>query len=249
MQKEYIDAEGWSKMLIFFSSRKDVYSGNATKLKAFIEAVYWMLRTGAQWRELPIKYGNWNSVFTRFNEWSKKKIWEALWAFCQQDPDLEYVMIDASVIRANACAAGYGDKNEQGLGYSKGGYSCKVHAVVDALGNVLRLVLTPGQQHDVTVASTMLEGYSDSYVLGDKGYDSAPLREQIIKQGCTPVIPSRSNSLSPAQYDKHIYKERFLVENFFSKLKFYRRVFARFDKKAQNFMSFLALAGAIIWLR
>jgi len=72
-----------------------------------------MARTGAQWRELPDKYGQWNSVFARFNAWSKKRIWGKLLDFCAQDPDLEHVMIDATIVRAHACAAGYGDQKTE----------------------------------------------------------------------------------------------------------------------------------------
>jgi transposase len=109
----------------------------------------------------------------------------------------------------------------------------------------LRLLTTEGKQHNVTVAGKLLEGFSASNILADKGYDSDTLQQKIIRQGYTPVIPSRSNSLSPAQYENHIYKERFVIECFFSKIKYLRRFFSRFDKTAVNYASFIAL-GPII---
>ena len=249
MQEEYINEASWGKMLIFFKARKDIYIGPACDLKRFIEAVYWIARTGAQWREIPEKYGNWNTIFKRFNEWSKKKIWEGLMTFCIQDPDLENIMIDASIVRANACAAGYGNQREEALGRSAGGFSSKIHAVVDALGNPLKFALTAGQQHDVTQAAALLLEFKSAYILADKAYHSSVLREQLIKQNCVPVIPSKSNSLVPAPYDKHLYKERHVIECFFSKIKYFRRIFSRFDKTAGNYLSFLAFVGAVIWLR
>ncbi|MBA3752283.1 transposase [Candidatus Dependentiae bacterium] len=123
MQKQYINETAWNKILIFLKSVKKNYLISESKCKMFIEALYWMSRTGAQWRELPYTYGNWNTVFKKLNAWSKKEIFSGLLAFCAQDPDLEYISIDATIVRAHACAAGYGDQTNKGLGRSKGGFS------------------------------------------------------------------------------------------------------------------------------
>ena len=249
MKKEYIKEEAWSKILFFLKSIKNIYLGEEKKCKAFMEAVYWMVRTGAQWRELPYFYGKWNTIFQRFNAWSKKEIWSDLLSFCIQDPDLESVMIDATIVRAHACSAGYGKQEEQGLGRSVGGFSSKINAKVDALGNILKMIISPGQRHDIKQAKELLEGTENSNVLADRGYDSVDLRDQIKSQNCKPEIPSKSNSKSPVDIDKELYKERHLVECFFSKMKHFRRVFSRFDKSARNFHSFLSFVGAILWLR
>ena len=245
--QEYINEVAWSKMCSFLSEHKEQLY--LVGCKNFFEAIYWITRTGAQWRMLPQEYGKWNSIFTRFNRWSKKGIFADLLTFCAGDPDLEYLMIDATIVRAHACASGYGDQEAEGLGRSKGGFSTKIHAKVDALGNPLKFMLTPGQASDVVQAKALLEVVTDSYVLGDKGYDSKALREFIKQQGGTPVIPCKSNAISPEKYDKDIYKERNVIECFFSKIKHFRRVFSRFDKSARNFMSFLSFVGVLIWLR
>jgi transposase len=70
-----------------------------------MEAIYWIVRTGAQWRKLPREHGKWNSMFSRFNAWTKKGIWSELMNFCIQDPDLEWVMVDTTIVRAHPCAA------------------------------------------------------------------------------------------------------------------------------------------------
>src|SRR5690606_34703410 len=132
------------------------------KSKKFVEAITWMAKTGAQWRELPEEYGKWNSVFSRFNEWSKRNIWDQLLAYCAQDADLEYVVIDSTIVRAHACSAGYGDQNDQGLGRSKGGFTSKIHAKNDALGNVIKFIITPGQKNDSTQAHSLLHNVFDS---------------------------------------------------------------------------------------
>ena len=250
MKKEYINKVAWSKIFSFLQTQKNIYMKTEIKCKKFLEAVFWMARTGAQWRELPEEYGKWNSVFSRFNAWSRKQIWDQILEFCSQDRDLEYIMIDATIIRAHACAAGYGQQEAEGLGRSKGGFTSKIHVKVDALGNPLKFLITAGQRNDITQAPELLKDIAGSeYALGDKGYDSKEIRELIKQQNCTPVIPYRSNSNVQSDYDKHIYKERHAIECFFSKIKHFRRIFSRFDKSVRNFASFLAFVGACIWLR
>jgi transposase len=251
MKNKYITEIAMSKIVKFLGGIKRIYATNVKKIKKFIEAIIWMSRTGAQWRELPERYGRWNSVFCRFNEWSKKNIWQQLHEYCIQDPDLEYVMIDATIIRANACAAGYkkGQQKQEGLGRSVGGFSSKIHAKVDALGNPLQFIITAGQVNDVTEAKALLEDLNGSHTLADKAYDSDNVREIITAKDGVPVIPPKSNRKVLIEYDKELYEERHLIECFFSKIKYFRRIFSRFDKSKRNFFSFLSLVGALIWLR
>jgi transposase len=216
-----------------------------------MEAVHFILKTGAQWRELPTSYGKWRSIHKRVEAWNRKGIFSQILQYFSKDFDGESVMIDASNVRAHPCAAGY-KKNSQAreaLGRSKGGFTTKIHVVVDALGQALRFALTPGQRHDITQAPELLKDFTQANVIADKGYDSNALIEQIQNQNCTPVIPPRSNRKTPRHYDKHLYKERHLVECFFNKIKHFRRVFSRFDKKASSYMGFLTFASIILWLR
>lgn len=94
-------------------------------------------------------------------------------------------------------------------------------------------------------AEALIRGMYNSYVLGDKGYDSQTFREVIENQQCEPVIPSRSNALSSREYDKYIYKERHVIECYFSKMKHFRRLFSRFEKTSRNFAAFLCFVGVI----
>ncbi len=141
MVEKYITEEVWIKIFSFLKGCKRIHCGQSGKCKLFIAAIFWMARTGAQWRELLEKFGKWNTVFSRFKRWSKMDVWQKLLEFCSEDPDLEYVMIDSTIIRAHACAAGYGDQAQQGLGRSKGGFTSKIHLKVDSLGNLSKLLL------------------------------------------------------------------------------------------------------------
>ena len=112
------------------------------------------------------------------------------------------------------------------LGRSKGGFTTKIHTLVDALGNPLRFILTGGQRHDITQAHKLVEGLQDSMVIADKGYNSNALIQTLAEQKCIAVIPSRKNCKIQREYDKHIYKERHLIECFFGEIKHYRRIFS-----------------------
>lgn len=248
-----IPEEQWANILNFLENMPCLSVGKKEKCKLFIEAILWMARSGAQWRLLPEKYGYWNSVYKRFNRWSNKGIWEKLLLFCIQEPDLECFIMDSTIIRAHPCAAGalpkQGISNGQALGRSRGGFGTQIHVAVDALGNPLKFILTPGQTHDVTQADPLLKGYHPEKVIADKAYDSDALRKNLETSGVEAVIPSRSNRKPPHHYDKHLYKERHLIECFINKIKQFRRVFSRFDKLAKHYLSFLQFTASLIWLR
>lgn len=137
----------------------------------------------------------------------------------------------------------------QALGRSRGGFSTKIHLKTEALGNPLAFRLTPGQQHDITQAPALLGDDECDYVMADMSYDANDFRNLIEARGATAVIPSRKNRKTPYAYDRHLYKERHLVECCFNKLKHYRRIFSRFDKLDARFLGFLSFAATLIWLR
>ncbi len=107
MKKYYIREDAFEKIFMYLSSTKDVYCKNLEKTRKFLEAVYFIMRTGAQWVELPTCYGNYKSVHDRFISWVKKGIWNEILSYFSKDYDGESFMIDGSVIRAHACASGY----------------------------------------------------------------------------------------------------------------------------------------------
>jgi len=86
-------------------------------------------------------------------------------------------------------------------------------------------------------------------VVADKGYDADAFVATVSARGATAVIPPRKNRQQPREYDRHVYKERHLIECFFGKIKHYRRIFSRFEKTARNYMGFLRFVAALVWLR
>jgi transposase len=135
------------------------------------------------------------------------------------------------------------------MGRSKGGLSTKIHAVVDALGNPVSFHLTSGQACDLDGADKLLPDLAADTVLADKGYDADErVIEPLRAQGKTVVIPPRRNRKHLREYDKELYKARHLIENFFAKLKQYRAIATRYDKRAANFLGAIYLAASVIWL-
>ena len=227
---------------------KKIHVKSKAKIRKFMEAITYICRAGCQWRLLPKCYGNWRSIHKRFKYWSTLKVWERLFESSQIEPDMEWVMIDSTIVRAHASSASFLHKREA-LGRSKGGFSTKIHALTDALGNPLKFLLTPGQKSDITQANELIEGVFNATCLADKGYTSKKFLKRLEARNCTLVIPPKKNAIKPHKFDKVLYKERSAIECFFGKIKHFRRIFSRFDKTAQSYLSFLHFVGALIWFR
>lgn len=134
-------------------------------------------------------------------------------------------------------------------GRSRGGFSTKIHALTDALGNPLNFVLTGGQAADIPQAEALLPDEPIAAVVADKGYDAKAFVATVSARGAAAVIPPRKTRQQPREYDRHIYKERHRIECFFGKIKPYRRIFSRFEKTARNYMGFLRFVATLVWLR
>jgi len=134
------------------------------------------------------------------------------------------------------------------LGRSRGGLSTKIHALVEGLGSLARFRLTGGEAGDSPEALPLLQHLNLGSVSADKAYDSDSIIEYLNASNIQAVIPPRCNRLVQRAFDKHLYRNRNLVERFFCRIKQFRRIATRYDKLAQRFASFVALAAAIIWL-
>ena len=122
-------------------------------------------------------------------------------------------------------------------------------ALVDALGNLVRFLLLPGQRHDSIGVEPLIADIEFEALLGDKAFDVDWLRADLDQRGAGAVIPPKSNRLKPAPCDFEMYKWRHLIENFFCKLKAFRRIATRYEKTDSSFAAMLHLVGSIIALR
>jgi transposase len=127
--------------------------------------------------------------------------------------------------------------------------STKIHTLVDALGNPLGFFLTGGQAHDLAGADQLLPTMDAEMLIADKAFDADDrVLAPLAASGKGVVIPSKSNRTTKRHYDRHLYKARHLIENFFVKLKQFRAIATRYDKTARNFLAAIHLAAAIVWL-
>jgi len=140
-----------------------------------------------------------------------------------------------------------GEKN-QAVGRSRGGRNTKIHALADAKGRLIAILLTAGEAHDCPVAGRLIRRVkAPGRLLGDKAYDSAELRKELDERGTRPVIPNRCNRKQPYSFSKRLYKLRWRIESAFNRLKDFRRIATRYDRLARNYLASVCLAAALVW--
>lgn len=111
-------------------------------------------------------------------------------------------------------------------------------------------ILTGGEQSDYRQVDNLIKDIAFDCLIADKGYDSEPFVQKVRLTGRRVVIPKRRyGSQSRRKYDRHLYRERHLIECFIGKIKHYRRIFTRFEKLSKNYLSFVHLVSSLIWLR
>ncbi|HIS93197.1 MAG TPA: IS5 family transposase, partial [Candidatus Alectryocaccomicrobium excrementavium] len=225
----------WEILKPYTIGNKGTWGGNAKDTRQFLNGVFWILRTGAPWRDLPPEYGKWNTVQRRFCRWRDKGIWEKMLEAVIQEPDFEWLMIDASHIKVHPHASGAPGGN-QDMARNKRGLNTKIHLAVDAHGMPIRFFVTAGTIADCTQACALIDGVSAEYLLADRGYDSRRVIEKALRAGTNVVIPPRKNRKEQRDYDRYLYKLRHLVENAFLHLKRWRGIATRYAKLTSSFV-------------
>jgi transposase len=215
------------------------------------EAMVYILRTAVPWRDLPFCYGPWNSVYTRWRRWCQSGLWEKLLAVLAWQAKGKLRFLDASHVKVHQDASNpAGGQQNQAIGRTKGGLNTKISAWVDGTGRAVILSLAPGQHADVCVAQTTphpkLRG---TITVADKGCDSDGFRAQLKRWGSRSCIPPRCNRLAPVGWHRGYYRKRHKVENLFQRLKRYRRIGTRYEKRDLYFLGFVHLAAVLDWLK
>jgi transposase len=140
--------------------------------------------------------------------------------------------------RAPLCSQRKGGTQNQALGRSRGGFSIKIHLRVNREGLPIGIVLTPGEAHDSTAYPDLTaERDSDPDVLlGDRGHDSDPIRDDVRARGGRPEIPTKRNRLIQHSVDHAVYTMRNRIERFINRLKNSRRIATRYDHTSISFL-------------
>ncbi|MCK9506195.1 MAG: IS5 family transposase [Porticoccaceae bacterium] len=243
-----ISDKDWALLEPHLPGQAGQWGGIAKDNRTFINAVFWILRTGAPWRDLPPDYGDWKNTHRRFCRWRDKGIWEALLERLIDEPDYEWLMIDASHCKVHPHAAGAKGGN-QGIGPDKRGLNTKIHLAVDAHGMPLRVLATAGTRADCTEAVTLIEGMKAEHLMADKGYDSDAFVAKAREQGMRVQIPPRRNRKVKRVYDEHLYRHRHLVENAFLYIKQWRGIATRYAKNLSSFLAAAQIRCLALWFR
>jgi transposase len=245
--------------------------------RQILDGIFWILRTGAPWRDLPGEFGPWGTVWDLFDTWNDDGTLGAILSRLQAAGidaglvDRQLWCIDGTVVRAARCAAGGGKDDDpeeppdHALGRSRGGFSTKIHLLCDGHGHPLDFHLTPGQAHETTALVPLLEAAEERVIdgdgepiawpvalAGDKGYRAEWIDEFLLALGITPVIPSKENEDRAAravEFDREAYRRRSIVECLIGWLKECRRILSRFEKTAKNFGGMIKMAFIQRYLR
>ena len=215
-----------------------------------LNGIFWVLKSGAPWRDLPEHYGPYTTCYNRFVRWRRAGVWDRILNAISHRDNADVQMIDSSIVRAHQHATCIEHGATEALGRSRGGLTTKIHAVVDANGLPLQLAITGGQQHDSLAARALLDGLPiGGTVLADKAYDADEIRRFVSSRGGWANIPPRRNRRDPICFSPYLYRHRNHVERFFNRMKHCRRIATRYEKHAANFLAFVKLAAIRLWLR
>ena len=207
----------------------------------------WILKSGARWRDLPARYGNWNSIYHKFRKWCSLGLFERMMKIINADKDNSTLLeLDSTFckVHQSACSA----LKEQAIGSSRGGKNTKIHVLLNERMQLLKVILTGGQIHDSEPALALLNGIKlkGKTILADKAYSSEQIRVFIAEHGAVACIPDKANYRIKHDFDSQLYKQRNIVERFFQRIKNYRHISTRYDKLAFCFENFVLLAASVI---
>ena len=222
-----------------------------------LNALLYVVEHGCKWRGLPKHFGNWHTIYTRMNRWSKAGVLDRVFARLQEEQILaihiEHVCLDSTTIKVHPDGTGALKNGPQAIGRSRGGCTTKIHLVSADDRCALMLKLSPGQAGDAPQGRELLEAGGpappDCLLIMDSAYEGDETLRLARQLGYTPIVPPNPNRLSPWEYDRLAYRRRNEIERLFRRLKGYRRVFCRFDKLDVLFMGFIVLALIVEALR
>ncbi len=164
--------EQWERIAPELPGKVGDPGATARDNRLFVEAVLWIARTGAPWRDLPRQFGNWFTVYTRSGDGHKRALGSEFSSVCRMIPILNMY----SSMRRNPGPSARNRRKrgteKQAIGKSRGGRTTKIAAVVDALGYLIRFVLLPGNRHDITSFDALLAGIYSLALIGDKAFDA-----------------------------------------------------------------------------
>src|SRR5215813_4692805 len=216
-----------------------------------LEAVLWILNTGAQWHLLPQCYPNYKTVHRRFQQWCEREVLREILMQLANTLREEGEIDERESFTDATCASAKGGGD--GIGKTRRGKGVKILAMVDRHGLPLSVSTHAANHHEVRLVQLCLEFYmieaKPENLIGDRAYDSDPLDEELRKDGIEMIAPHRGNRSKPPTQDRRRlsrYMRRWLVERFFAWIQRQRRILIRWEYHAHNFLGFVQLACLVI---
>jgi transposase len=266
-QRNLTDAQ-WERLKPLLPPQKPKTGRKNLDHRRIINGILWILRTGAPWDDLPRCYGKRGTVSSRYYRWRKKGIWDRIFADLQAqaaaDTNLDWTIhfVDSTVIRAHQHAAGAkgSDAETQALGRSQGGVSTKLNVLAEGGGKPMSFVLQPGQAHESKAFESLMERGAvrrrrrgrprrwPGRVAGDKAYSIRRIRTWLRRRGIRVTIPHKRNERRRGPFDKALYKLRAKVEHLINRLKQFRRIATRYEKRAANYLGMVTIGAILLWL-
>jgi transposase len=219
-----------------------------------LEAVLWILNTGAQWHMLPQSYPNCKTVHRRFQQWCRSEVLRSVLT------ELANALREAGAIDESECFIDASFASAKGGGAevapTKRGKGVKIMAIVDRHGLPLAVSTHAANHHEVTLVQLSFDCYmieaKPENLIGDRAYDSYRLDEELRKDSIEMIAPHRSNRQKRATQDGRRlrrYQRRWIVERFFAWIQWQRRLLVRWEYHSLNFLGFVQLASIVILLR
>src|SRR4051794_6973888 len=178
----------------------------------------------------------------------------------------ELHLLDSTVVRAHQHAAGARKAGrepgtgDEALGRSRGGFTTKIHVRCEGYGKPVTFTLTGGQVHDSQQVTALINRGAirrigrgrprlrPAKLAGDKAYSSRSIRLALRKRGITPVIPTKANERRQPDFDREAYRQRNIVERLINRLKNFRRIATRYEKRAANYLAMITIGAILLWI-
>jgi transposase len=217
--------------------------------RPIVTAIWYVLRTGCPWRDVPVEFGPWSSVYTRWRRWCEDGLWARMLALLTRNATGELRHIDCSHIKLHQHGANPpGGQAAQAIGRTKGGLNTKLAAVVDAWGRAVAVSLAPGQRHDLKAMAPLVPALRGKRAVGDKGFDADTFRAILLRSRVRVCLAPRRHRRRSLSFHRGYYCRRHRVENFFCRIKRFRRIATRYEKLTLTFLAFVQFAAVLDWL-
>ena len=151
-----------------------------------VSGIYYILRTGQPWRDLPTEFGSWASVYTRFRRWSRSGLRSQMLTLLTAEACGMMRSVDCTHIKVHQDASNAaGGAGAQAIGKTKGGSNTKLAVIVDGLGRAVGLNLVAGNRHDLRAVEPLMEQFSGCMAIADRGFDAKSFRGKLLRCDAT----------------------------------------------------------------